>query len=80
MIIIDDLLFWLPLKGLMAIFEKVHELAEQELSDESKIKEELLRMQTLYELDQISEEEYLARETEILKRLERAIKMKQNKV
>ena len=76
MIIIDDLLFWQPLKGLMAIFEKVHEMAKQELSDESRIKEELLRTQTLYELDQISEEEYLARETEILKRLDQAVKMK----
>ena len=80
MIIIDDLLFWLPLKGLMAVFEKVHELAEQELSDESKLKEELLRMQTLYELDQISEEEYQIKEVDILRRLERAIKMKQNKL
>ena len=78
MIIIDDLLL-LPFKGLMAVFEKVHELAEQELSDESKLKEELLRMQTLYELDQISEEEYLIKEVDILKRLEQAIKMKQNK-
>lgn len=76
MVIIDDLLFWLPLKGLMAIFEKVHELVEQELSDESKLKEELLRIQTLYELDQVSEEEYLIKEADILKRLERAIKMK----
>lgn len=76
MLIVDDLLFWLPLKGLMAIFEKVHELAKQELSDESKIKEELLRVQTLYEFDQVSEEEYLAREAEILKRLERAVKTK----
>lgn len=80
MLIIDDLLFWLPLKGLVAIFEKVHELAEQELSDESKIKEELLRIQTLYELDQVSEEEYLTRETEILKRLERVVRAKQNGV
>lgn len=79
MIIIDDLLL-LPFKGLMAVFEKVHELAEQELSDESKLKEELLRMQTLYELDQISEEEYLIKEVDILRRLERAIKMKQNKL
>lgn len=79
MIIIDDLLL-LPFKGLMAVFEKVHELAEQELSDESKLKEELLRMQTLYELDQISEEEYQIKEVDILRRLERAIKMKQNKL
>lgn len=79
MIIIDDLLFWLPLKGLIAVCKKVHELAEQELGDESKLKEELLMIQTLYELDQISEEEYQARETEILRRLEQAIKMKQNK-
>lgn len=79
MIIIDDLLFWLPLKGLIAVCKKVHELAEQELGDESKLKEELLMIQTLYELDQISEEEYQAREAEILKRLERAVRAKQNK-
>jgi hypothetical protein len=68
MFIIDDLL-WLPAKGLMAVFQKIHELAEAELNDESKLKEQLLRFQTMLELNQISEEEYKAREDEIIVRL-----------
>lgn len=69
MFIIDDLLLWLPAKGLIAVFEKIHELAEAELNDDSKLKEELLRYQTMFELDQINEEEYKAREDEIIARL-----------
>lgn len=69
MLIIDDLLLWLPAKGLMAVFKKIHDLAEQELNDDSKLKEELLRYQTMFELDQISEKEYQAREDEIIARL-----------
>ena len=69
MLIIDDLLIWLPAKGLMAAFKKIHELAEAELNDDSKLKEELLRYQTMFELDQINEEEYKAREDEIITRL-----------
>ncbi len=67
--IIDDLLIWLPAKGLIAVFKKIHELAEAELNDDSKLKEELLRYQTMFELDQINEEEYKAREDEIIARL-----------
>lgn len=69
MFIIDDLLVWLPAKGLMALVKKIHELAEAELNDESKLKEQLLRFQTMYELDQMSEEEYQEREDEIMMRL-----------
>ncbi|MDP2930618.1 MAG: gas vesicle protein GvpG [bacterium] len=69
MLIIDDLLLWLPAKGLMAAFKKIHELAEAELNDDSKLKEELLRYQTMFELDQITEEEYQAKEDEIIARL-----------
>lgn len=69
MFIIDDLLLWLPVKGLMALSKKIHELAEAELNDESKLKEQLLRFQTMYELDQMSEEEYQEREDEIMMRL-----------
>lgn len=69
MLIIDDLLLWLPAKGLMAIFKKIHELAEAEINDDSKLKEELLRYQTMFELDQINEEEYKAKEDEIIARL-----------
>ena len=69
MLIIDDLLIWLPAKGLMALFKKINDLAEAEFNDESKLKEQLLRYQTMYELDQISEEEYQKREDEIMMRI-----------
>lgn len=69
MLIIDDLLLWLPAKGLMAVFNKIHALSEAELNDDSKLKAELLRYQTMFELDQISEAEYQTREDEIIARL-----------
>lgn len=69
MFFIDDLLIGLPAKGLVSIFKKIHQMAEAELTDESKIKEELLRLQTMYEIDQITEEEYQKREAEVLERL-----------
>lgn len=69
MFLIDDLLILLPAKGFMAIVKKIHEMAEAESTDESKVKLELLRLQTQYELDQISEEVFLRRETELVERL-----------
>ena len=69
MLFIDDLLIGWPAKGLVNIFKKIYEMAQEELTDESKIKEELLRLQTLYEIDQISEEEYQKKEDEVLERL-----------
>jgi hypothetical protein len=69
MFILDDLLIGLPAKGLLGIVKKIAELAETELTDESKIREELLLLQTLYETDQITEEEYQEKEAELLERL-----------
>ena len=69
MFIIDDLLIGLPAKGFVSIFKKIYEMSQAELTDESKIKEELLRLQTMYEIDQISEEEYQKKEVELLERL-----------
>ncbi len=80
MLIIDDLLIWLPAKGLMAVFKKIHELAEAELNDDSKLKEELLRYQTMFELDQINEEEYKAREDEIIARLDAIYEQKKQQL
>ena len=76
MFILDDLLFKLPAKGLMGIFTKIAELAETELTDEDRIREDLLYLQILYETDQISEEEYTRREAEILERLETVRELK----
>ena len=62
MFIIDDFLIWLA--------KEVQEIAEREVTDESKLKEELLKVRTLFETDQISEEAYTKQEDEILRRLE----------
>lgn len=69
MFILDDLLIGLPAKGLMGIFRRIAEVAEAELTDESKIREELLQIETLFEMDQITEEEYQEREARLLERL-----------
>ncbi|MBA2681968.1 MAG: gas vesicle protein GvpG [Ktedonobacteraceae bacterium] len=69
MFFLDDLLIGLPAKGLVSIFEKIYDMAEAEVNDETKIKEELLRLQTLYEIDEISEEEYQKEEEMLLARL-----------
>jgi hypothetical protein len=69
MFILDDLLIWLPVKGLVGILKTVAEVAEAEVTDVSKIKEDLLLLQTLYEIDEITEEEYQKREAELLERL-----------
>ncbi len=80
MFILDDLLIGLPAKGLVNLFEKIYEMAQAELTDEAKIKEELLRSQTLYEIDQITEEEYQKRETVLLERLTMAREAKSDYV
>ena len=48
---------------------KVYEMAQAELTDEARIKEDLQQLQMLYEIDQITEEEYQEKEAEILERL-----------
>ena len=57
MLLIDDLLA-LPFTGFLGILRKIHEMADRELTDETYIQEKLLELQLLYEMDEISEEEY----------------------
>ena len=80
MFILDDLLIGLPAKGLVKLFEKIYQMAQAELTDEAKIKEELLRSQTLYEIDQITEEEYQKIEAVLLERLTMAREAKSDYV
>lgn len=68
MLLIDDLLL-LPARGFLGIFQKIHEMAERELTDEAYIQEKLLEVQLLYEMDEIGEEEYAQQEAELLARL-----------
>jgi hypothetical protein len=71
MFLIDDLLL-LPVKGFFGIFKKIHEMVEQELSDEDHIRERLMELQLRFELDEIGEEEYHQKEKELLARLDAA--------
>jgi hypothetical protein len=69
MFIIDSILLS-PLKGLVWLGEKINEVAEKEVSDEGRIKEKIMELQLRFELDEIHEDEYTRRETELLDRLD----------
>jgi len=69
MFIIDSILLS-PLKGLVWLGEKINEVAEKEVSDEGRIKENIMELQLRFELDEIDEDEYTRRETELLDRLD----------
>jgi len=69
MFLIDSVLLT-PLKGVVWLGEKLNEIAEKELSDTGRIKEELMALQLQFELDQIDEQEYNEKEKELLDRLD----------
>jgi hypothetical protein len=69
MFILDDILLS-PLKGLAWIAEKIDETAQGELSDEGKLMDKLMELQLRFELDEIDEEEYNKRESELLERMD----------
>jgi hypothetical protein len=68
MLLIDDILL-LPYKGLVGIFEKIHDMAKKEVSDERYALEKLMELQLRYEMDEISEEEYNKEETKLQAKL-----------
>ena len=80
MFLLDDLLIKLPATGLVNIFKKIYEMAEAELTDESIIKEDLMQLQTLYETDQITAEEYQKKEAALLERLTMAREAKSDSI
>lgn len=67
--LLDDILLS-PIKGLVWVADKLKDMAESEMTDDSRIHEELLELQMRFELDEITEEEYLRREAELMDRLE----------
>ncbi|NTW97510.1 MAG: hypothetical protein HGB28_03060 [Oscillochloris sp.] len=58
-----------PINGTIWIAEKLQEQAENEIYDEGKVRAKLMEMEMLLDLGDISEEEYLAAEDELLERL-----------
>ena len=75
MLFIDDLLL-LPLNGFSFILTQIQKIADQELNDESVIKQQLLELQMRYELEEIGDEDFKEQEAELFARL-RAIKARQ---
>ena len=75
MFLLDDILL-APLKGVIAIGKKLNEVVEKETSNEGKVKEEMMKLQLRFEMDEIDEEEYDRLEDELLEMLER---IKENK-
>lgn len=62
--------FLLPIKGVAWIGEKVKNAAEMEFTDRSKVQEDLLNLQMLFDMDEISEEEFKRKEEKLLDKLE----------
>src|SRR5687768_6705528 len=75
MFLIDDLLL-APVNGFKFILGQIQKMADQELNDDTIIKEQLLELQMGKDRGEISDEEFQEREADLFARL-RAIKMRQ---
>ncbi|OMP65925.1 gas vesicle protein GvpG [Domibacillus epiphyticus] len=64
-----------PINLVIKIGEKVKEEADKELYDLPTIQQKLIQLQMMYELGEISEEAYKAKEEELLIRYEAAKRM-----
>ena len=62
----------MPLAGFKFILDQIGQMAERELFDVERIREDLLLLQLRLEEGEISEEEYVAQEAEIMVRLRAA--------
>ena len=74
-----DIVFpWLiPVKGMVWISSKLKTAAEEDATDEGRIQEQLLNLQMKFEMDEITEEEYDRRETQLMEKLEAIRKYKE---
>ena len=68
MFLLDDILL-APIKGVKWIGEKLRDVADQELFDPDKIREELMTLQAKLDMGEMKEEDYSVREKELLERL-----------
>lgn len=70
MLLVDDLLL-APIRGLLWIFGKIHDAAQEEIAGEADaITEELRELYMMLETGRITEAEFGARERTLLDRLE----------
>jgi hypothetical protein len=59
----------LPFSGFRFILSQIAEMAERELLDADRIREDLLLLQVQLDDGEITEEEYLVREADVMARL-----------
>jgi hypothetical protein len=59
----------LPLSGFRFVLNQIAQMAERELLDEDRIREDLLLLQVQLDDGEITEDEYLAREADVIARL-----------
>jgi hypothetical protein len=58
-----------PVAGIKWSLRKVAQVVDEELTDDSSIKQELMELQMQLELGDIDDEEYVAREAQLMARL-----------
>jgi hypothetical protein len=61
--------FSLPAAGMKFVFRQIADLADQELNDDTVVRDQLLLLQVQLEEGDIEEDEYVEREAELLARL-----------
>jgi hypothetical protein len=58
-----------PVAGIKWSLRKVAQVVDEELTDDSSIKQELMELQMQLELGDITDDEYVAREADLMQRL-----------
>ena len=76
MFLLDDILL-APVNGVVWLAEKIKEAADHEFSDPGVLKQKLMDLQMMLELNQISEDDFRQLESALLARLEEVTKEKE---
>jgi hypothetical protein len=58
-----------PIDGALWTMEKLQRVVQEELTDDTSIKEELMQLQLQLESGEIDDDEYVAREGDVMRRL-----------
>jgi len=74
--IIDDILLS-PIRLTVWVAEKLRDAAYQEMTDDSRVHEELLHLQMRYEMGEIGDDAYESEETRLMAKLEEIRKIKE---
>ncbi|ODS34276.1 MAG: gas vesicle protein [Candidatus Scalindua rubra] len=72
--------WFIPVKGVVWIGSKLKRTAEEDVTDEGRIQEQLLELQMRFEMDELSEEEYDRKETQLMEKLEAIRKYKEEEM